>query len=42
LFQIGRRIEVPTGRPLVRVIPLERGRLSGEPEVSVLEGVGAP
>jgi len=41
LFQIGQRIEVPAGRPLMRVIPLERGRLLGEPDVSVLEGVGA-
>jgi hypothetical protein len=42
LFTLGRRIEIPAGRPLVRVIPLERARMFAEPEVSVLEGVGAP
>ncbi len=41
LFELGRRIEVPAGRPLVRVIPLERARMNGEAEVAVLEGVGA-
>lgn len=42
LFELGRRIEVPAGRPLVRVIPLERARMAGEPEVAVLEGVSVP
>lgn len=41
LFELGRRIDVPEGRPLLRVTPLARARLGGEPEVSVLEGVGA-
>jgi hypothetical protein len=41
LFALGRKIEVPAGRPLVRVIPIERARMAGEPAVSVLEGVGA-
>jgi hypothetical protein len=40
LHQLGRRIEIPVGRPLMRVIPLERSRMLGEPEVTVLEGVG--
>jgi hypothetical protein len=41
LFEPGRRIAIPAGRPLMRVIPLERGRLLGEAAVSVLEGVGS-
>lgn len=41
LFELGRRIEIPAGRPLMRVIPLERSRMIGEAEVTVLEGVGA-
>lgn len=40
LFELQRRIEVPAGRTLVRVIPIARSRMLGEPEVTVLEGVG--
>jgi hypothetical protein len=42
LFALQRRIAVAAGQPLVRVIPLHRARLAGEPEVTTLDGMGAP
>lgn len=42
LFTLQRGVVIPAGQPLVRVIPLHRARLGGEPEVVTLDGMGAP
>jgi hypothetical protein len=42
LLALQRRIAIPARRPLVRVIPLHRTRLTGEPEIFTLDGMGAP
>lgn len=40
LFMQHRALEVPVGRPLLRVTPVPRRRLRAPVEVSVLEGIG--
>lgn len=42
LFELQRRITVPAGCPLVRVTPLARARLAGEPTVCTLDGTAVP